>query len=55
MILKEKKDLIVILLRANIAKVTRDILAVPATTVASEAAFSIGGRVIDENRACLLP
>ncbi|KAL0298944.1 UNVERIFIED_CONTAM: putative AC transposase [Sesamum radiatum] len=38
-----------------LAKIARDILVVPATTVASEAAFSIGGRVIDESRACLLP
>ncbi|KAL0399542.1 UNVERIFIED_CONTAM: Zinc finger BED domain-containing protein RICESLEEPER 1 [Sesamum radiatum] len=30
-----------------LAKIARDILAVPATTVASEAAFSVGGRVID--------
>ncbi|KAK4404365.1 Zinc finger BED domain-containing protein RICESLEEPER 1 [Sesamum angolense] len=32
-----------------LAKIARDILAVPATTVASEAAFSIGVRVIDES------
>ncbi|KAL0439263.1 UNVERIFIED_CONTAM: Zinc finger BED domain-containing protein DAYSLEEPER [Sesamum latifolium] len=38
-----------------LAKIARDILAVPATTVASESAFSIGGRVIDESRTCLLP
>ncbi|KAL0302297.1 UNVERIFIED_CONTAM: Zinc finger BED domain-containing protein DAYSLEEPER [Sesamum calycinum] len=37
-----------------LAKIARDILAVPATTVASEAAFSVGGRVIDESRTCLL-
>ncbi|KAL0295924.1 UNVERIFIED_CONTAM: putative AC transposase [Sesamum radiatum] len=37
-----------------LAKITSDILAVPATTVASEAAFSIGGRVIDESWVCLL-
>lgn len=38
-----------------LAMIARDILAVPATTVASEAVFSVGGRVIDESRACLLP
>ncbi|KAL0453469.1 UNVERIFIED_CONTAM: putative AC transposase [Sesamum latifolium] len=37
-----------------LTKVARDILAVSATTIASEATFSIGGRVIDESRACLL-
>ncbi|KAL0289239.1 UNVERIFIED_CONTAM: hypothetical protein Scaly_2708700 [Sesamum calycinum] len=30
-------------------------VAIPATTVASEAAFSVGGRIIDESRTCLLP
>ena len=38
-----------------IGKIARDILAVPATTVASESTFSVGGRVIDESRASLLP
>ncbi|KAL0413877.1 UNVERIFIED_CONTAM: Zinc finger BED domain-containing protein RICESLEEPER 3 [Sesamum radiatum] len=38
-----------------LAKIARDILAVPATIVALEAAFSVGGWVIDESRACLLP
>ncbi|KAL0392389.1 UNVERIFIED_CONTAM: putative AC transposase [Sesamum radiatum] len=38
-----------------LAKIARDILAVPATTVASEAALSVGGRIIDESRTCLLP
>ncbi|KAL0324702.1 UNVERIFIED_CONTAM: Zinc finger BED domain-containing protein RICESLEEPER 4 [Sesamum calycinum] len=38
-----------------LAKIARDILAVPATTVALEAVFSVGGRVIDKSRTCLLP
>ncbi|KAK4391442.1 hypothetical protein Sango_1922000 [Sesamum angolense] len=37
-----------------LAKIARDILVVP-TTVASKVAFSVGGRVIDESRVCLLP
>ncbi|KAK4493576.1 hypothetical protein RD792_005499 [Penstemon davidsonii] len=36
-------------------RIGRDILVVPATTVASEASISVGGRVLDESRACLLP
>lgn len=39
----------------TISKIARDVLAVPTATVASESAFSIGGRVIDESRSCLLP
>ncbi|KAH7857245.1 hypothetical protein Vadar_010515 [Vaccinium darrowii] len=39
----------------TLARMARDILVVPATTVASEAAFSVGGRVIDETPASLLP
>jgi len=31
----------------------RDVLIVPATIVASESAFSVGGRVISEERASL--
>ncbi|KAL0329124.1 UNVERIFIED_CONTAM: putative AC transposase [Sesamum radiatum] len=38
-----------------LAKIARDILAVPATTVALEAVFSVGGRVIDKSHTCLLP
>lgn len=35
--------------------VARDLLTVPASTVASEAAFSAGGRVVSEKRASLSP
>ena len=38
-----------------LSRMARDILPVPTTTIASESAFSICGRVIDENRASLLP
>lgn len=40
---------------STISKIVRDVLAVPATIVASESAFNVGGRVIDETRASLLP
>ncbi|CAL5353396.1 unnamed protein product [Camellia sinensis] len=39
----------------TLARIARDVSSVPATTVASAAAFSVGGRVIDETRASLLP
>ncbi|XP_022889196.1 zinc finger BED domain-containing protein DAYSLEEPER-like [Olea europaea var. sylvestris] len=38
-----------------LGKIARDILAVPATIVASEATFSVRGRVIDDFCASLLP
>lgn len=38
-----------------LSKMARDILAIPVTTVASESAFSAGGRVIEPHRACLKP
>ena len=36
-----------------LSTMARDILTVPMSTVASESAFSTGGRVIDEHRSCL--
>ncbi|KAL2252550.1 UNVERIFIED_CONTAM: Zinc finger BED domain-containing protein RICESLEEPER 1 [Sesamum indicum] len=36
-----------------LSKMARDILAVPASTIASEAAFSTGGRVLDAFRSSL--
>ncbi|KAI3473651.1 hypothetical protein Pfo_030906 [Paulownia fortunei] len=38
-----------------LSKIARDILAVPVSTVASEAAFSTGGRVLDAFRSSLSP
>ena len=36
-----------------LSKMAKDILAVPISTVASEASFSAGGRVIEPHRASL--
>lgn len=38
-----------------LSEVARDVLAIPVSTVSSEAAFSTGGRVIDQFRSSLTP
>ncbi|XP_035834686.1 zinc finger BED domain-containing protein RICESLEEPER 1-like [Helianthus annuus] len=39
----------------DVARLAMDILCVPVSTVASEAAFSLGGRIIDQYRSSTLP
>jgi hypothetical protein len=38
-----------------LAKMAKDLFAIPISTVPSESTFSLGGRVIDEHRSCLTP
>ncbi|TNV97547.1 hypothetical protein C5H24_12760, partial [Xylella fastidiosa] len=38
-----------------LSEIARDALAIPVSTVASEAAFSTGGRVVDQFRSSLSP
>ena len=37
----------------TLRKVARDIFAIPVTTVASESAFSMSGRIVDDHRSRL--
>ncbi|KAK1262103.1 hypothetical protein QJS04_geneDACA020360 [Acorus gramineus] len=39
----------------TLGRMARDILAIPVTSVASEAAFSVGGRILDDSRLSLNP
>lgn len=39
----------------TLALIAKDVLAIPTSTVASENAFSLGGRVVDPFRASLTP
>jgi hypothetical protein len=39
----------------DLARLARDVLCVPISTVASESAFSLGGRILDQYRSSMSP
>ncbi|KZV44596.1 hypothetical protein F511_30300, partial [Dorcoceras hygrometricum] len=39
----------------ELAQMARDVLTVPISTVASESAFSVGGRILDQYRSAMKP
>lgn len=39
----------------DLARLSMDILCVPVSTVASESAFSLGGRILDQYRSSMSP
>ena len=39
----------------DLSKLARDLLCVPVSTVASESAFSLGGRILDQYQSSMSP